>query len=291
VARAFGVHCVELPEDPAGLPPADLVLLAIPYGARWGYYDALARREMALFIEKPLFRTVEQHEQLCSVWPAHRVAHGYQRRSLGTLRLARELVDSRVFGPLESVDFGMGNPGIVTFGRYYGNLELAGGGVLFETGVHGIDALMHLTRATEASVREVEMIVEEGSDLHTDARISLQTAAGDAVNATLSTSALRETTNRIELVFAQARVRFSIFDASGAIRVRPRGGGGEFELAPADPRGFPRTENQTLHAHWTAVLDALREERPNATSAHDALLTTRIVEQCYTQAERRQGAS
>src|SRR5690242_18362576 len=45
--KAFGVESFRVPEDPAALPSADVILLAIPFGARPPYYTALASRRVA----------------------------------------------------------------------------------------------------------------------------------------------------------------------------------------------------------------------------------------------------
>ena len=282
VADGYGIPFAALPADPAALPAADVVLLGIPYGARWSYYEAFETRGTALFVEKPLFRTVQRHQRLCTAWRDHALAHGFQRRSLGVVRTCRELIERGTFGPLRSAHFGMGAPGAVTRGRYYSTPELSGGGVLFETGVHGIDALVYMSRASAARVKRARMLMEAGLDLHTDAEIELLTEDGVAVEATLEISCLRDTSNRIELVFERARLRFSLFDASG--RLSLDSGSAELELAPAVARGYARTHAQALYAHWCAFLGGLREGRANHTSARDALITTAIVEQCYAAA-------
>src|ERR1039458_4329843 len=50
VARAFGVKHVPLPANLADLPPCDVLLLAIPFGERDLYYQALRQRNCALYV-------------------------------------------------------------------------------------------------------------------------------------------------------------------------------------------------------------------------------------------------
>lgn len=284
VAQGYRLPFAPFPADLAALPEADVVLLGIPYGARWGYYEALAGRGTALFVEKPLFRTVQRHESTCAAWPDHALGQGFQRRSLGVMRTCRDLIERGTFGALRSIRFGMGAPGAVTRGRYFSTPELSGGGVLFETGVHGIDALAYVTQACAARVRHAHMLAEAGMDLHTEAEIELRTRDGAVVGAALEISCLRETSNRIDLEFERARLHFSIFDASGRITLEGARAGVDLHLAPADTRGYPRTHPQALYAHWDAFLGGLRTGRANHTAARDTLLTTAIVEQCYAAA-------
>jgi predicted dehydrogenase len=284
VAGAYGVPFIALPPTPAALPAADVILLGIPYGARWSYYEALAGRGTALVVEKPLFRTLERHERLCAAWPDHALGHGFQRRSLGVVRTCRDLIERGTFGSLRSAHLGLGSPGAVTHGRYFSTPELSGGGVLFETGVHGIDALLYLARASGAQVKRGHMVAEAGMDLHTDAELEIRTQSGATVEGTLQISCLRDTSNQIELVFDRARLHFSLFDGSGRLWLASGGGERDLELSPAKARGYPRTAPQTLYAHWSAFLRGLREGRPNHTAVRDAMLTTAIVEQCYAAA-------
>ena len=287
VAQAYAVPVAELPPSPAALPEADVVLLGIPYGARWSYYEALAGRVPALVVEKPLFRTVERHGRLCAAWPDHALGHGFQRRSLGVVELCRDLIGRGTFGPLRSAHFELGAPGAGTQGRYFSTPELSGGGQLFETGVHGIDALLYMARASRVRVKRAEMQTEAGMDLHTDAELELQTADGGTVEAHLLISCLRNTSNQIELVFDRMRLRFSLFDTTGRLWFGAAGRERELELSPADAQGYPRTGYQALHAHWNAFLSGLREGRPNHTAVRDAMLTTAVVEQCYAAADLR----
>jgi predicted dehydrogenase len=284
VARAYHIPLATLASGPADLPAADVVLLGIPYGARWSYYEALAGRETALVIEKPLFRTVARQERLCAAWPDHALGHGFQRRSLGVVALCRELVASGAFGPLRNAYFGLGSPGAVTHGRYYATPELSGGGVLFEVGVHGIDALVYLVRATAIRLKRAQMVAESGMDLHTEAELELDTEGGPPIACTFEVSCLRETRQRIELGFDRARLRFSLFDTAGRLWLATGDGAREVEITPADARGYARSPAQTLYAHWMTFLRGLREGRANHTAARSALLTTAIVEQCYAAA-------
>src|SRR5205807_335883 len=77
LARAFRLPAVSLPPCPSELPPCQAVLLAIPVGARGGYYQALAARGTAVFAEKPFALTATDHQQFLSLFPPHAIACGY----------------------------------------------------------------------------------------------------------------------------------------------------------------------------------------------------------------------
>ncbi len=281
VARAHRIAHVALARSPGQLPPADVVLLAIPYGARAPYYELLRGTGVALFVEKPLFRTPEEHRRACSWFEDFRMAHGFQRRSLGSTQLVRQLVDDGLFGALRSIRCGLGQPGILTRGGYVSDLGQAGGGILFETGVHLVDTALFVTRASGVEVSRSKMILDRGFDLHTEARLTLTLPSGGNAECEIVVSCLQETSNRLELELEGARVSYSIFDPSGRVLVRAQGRESDYQVARGDGRPFARTTFQTMYLHWSAFLEGFRARRANHTSAHDALLTTKALAGCY----------
>lgn len=281
VARAHGIPHVALAKSPDGLPSADVVVLAIPYGARAPYYEHLRGTDTALFVEKPLFRILEEHRRACSWFEDFRIAHGFQRRSLGSTQLVRQLVDEDLFGALRSIRCGLGQPGILTRGSYVSDLGQAGGGILFETGVHLIDTALFIARASGVEVSRAEMILDRGFDLHTEARLKLALPSGRSADCEIVVSCLQETSNLLELELEHAQISYSLFDTSGRVLVRPHGGESDYQVECTDGRPFARTSFQTMYLHWTAFLEGLRARRANHTSAHDALLTTQALAGCY----------
>jgi len=281
LARHYGTHAVELPASPRDLPSADLVLIAIPYGAREPYYEALQDREVGLYVEKPIARTVAEHRRLCDRFPSHRIAHGLQRRSFGPTRLARQLVEERPFGPLRSIRYEMGTPGAIPFGGFRGNVAMAGGGILLEHGIHGLDASLFIAGAQRARIQQVRIVREQGLDIHVEAEMQIATDRGDEVDLSLIVSWLRETDAVIRMRFDRAEVHFSIYDPEGEIVVLIGDSGKAVRLAPAALEPFPLSANQVFHRHWRTFVDGMRTASPNYTSLEQSILTTEIVETCY----------
>lgn len=281
LARHYGTRAVELPDSPRDLPSADLVLIAIPYGAREPYYEALQEREVGLYVEKPIARTVAEHRRLCDRFPSHRIAHGFQRRSFGPTRLARRLVEDQPFGPLRSIRYEMGTPGAIPFLGFRSNLAMAGGGILLEHGVHGLDASLFIAGAQRVRIQQVQMVREQGLDVHVEAEMRIATDRGDEVDFSLILSWLRETDAGIRLRFDRAEVHFSIYDPKGNIVMLFGDSGKAVRLAPAALEPFPVSVNQVFHHHWKTFVDGMRTASPNYTSADQSILTTEIVESCY----------
>src|ERR1035441_3290315 len=108
LGRAFGVLAVPLPADLLALPEAEIVLLAIPYGVRAPYYEALRDRPCALYVEKPFAKSMEEHLAICGNRQPFQIACGFQRRSLASVGLVKSLIEDQTMGPLQRVEFGLG---------------------------------------------------------------------------------------------------------------------------------------------------------------------------------------
>lgn len=266
------------------LPDADVILLAIPFGARRPYYEVLRNRPCALYVEKPFSRSVKHHQTICSWFSDHKLAVGFHRRSWGPTLLIKDAIEERLFGELRGIDYGFGGPGIVVSGKYNSDLALAGGGILFETAVHGIDALLFVSSAIDINSTEIKMISEEGFDLHTSARFKIETERNGTVDCKMTISCLQETSEELSFVFDNAVVSYSLF-GDGEISVTPLNGGRKFRLTTATAV-YPETVYQTVHDHWCRFLDGVDSSEPNWTSACNSILTTTVVEALYNSDAR-----
>lgn len=284
VARAYHINHIELPKNPKDLPYSDIILLAIPYGARNPYYEALSDDSCALYVEKPFARTVDEHKRLCSLLPDYRLACGFQRRSWGPTLQMKQLIKKNLFGRLCSVRLGFGGPGIVTGGGYNSNIDLAGGGIIMETGCHSIDALFFILSANRAQVDDVNMIMDNGFDMHTNAKLCLTTSKQEQIKCEAIISCLQETINCLEFTFDHAIVSFSLF-GDGIIHVKDLNSSQSYTLSPIN-KIYPLTAFQTFYSHWSLFFDGIRTKHANHTAAFQSILTTEVIEKLYSKGLR-----
>jgi len=279
VARAYRVDSCKLPKTLTDLPYADVLLLSIPYGVRTPYYGALSGNSCALYVEKPFARKVEEHRSICSLFPDYQLACGFQRRSWGPTLQLKELVEANLFGELRFVRLSFGGPGIVVGGRYSSDICLAGGGILMETGVHSIDALLFILDVIAVQVNDVKMIMDLGFDLHTNAKLTLTTQREQYVECEVTVSCLQDTTNCLEFTFDHAVASFNLF-GNGVINVSGLNKNESFILSPSRNL-YPATPFETFYEHWSLFLNGLRARDANLTSASESILTTEVIEKLY----------
>ena len=287
IGTAYKVAAETIPADLAQLPEADVYLLAIPFGVRRPYYEALQNRDCAIYVEKPFAVEMEQHREICDWFPNYSLASGLMMRCWGPNVAVRNLIQSQMFGRLRTVRFGYGHPGMVTSGRYYLDRSRGGGGILGELAIHGIDAALFVSGARSACVERLSLARDGNFEVHTEAQLSLQTNAEQSVACEITVSALKDTIEGIEFEFEDAIISYPLPGQGYALLgeqvdlmpvVRPRRGGEPFHLLPLAGEFYPSTRAQMFNEYWKLFLDGVREQHSNVTSAACSMLTTEVIE-------------
>ena len=283
LANAYKISYFELKENITNLPKSDIVLLAIPFGVRDPYYKILKEHSSALYVEKPFARSVKYHKEICSWFPPHALCCGFQRRAWGPTQIVKKIIDDNVFGPVKLIRFGLGRPGDPIGGKHYSDIKLAGGGILFEVGVHGIDTILYCTSAKAIQVNSSTMLLDNELDIHTEAELIIKTKNDQNINCEIKVSRLEETINQIEFIFEHAILSYSLFSQSGEIRVKPTNGNKSVLSITLDKerKVYPLSTYQTFSDYWNKFIEGIYTKKSNFTSANDSILTTEIIEELY----------
>lgn len=287
LARAYGVPCATFPADPRALPDADVMLMTAPFGVREPYYEALQKRDCAIYVEKPFALTEEEHRRTCARFPSYALTSGLMMRCWGATQMMRQIVASKLFGPLRTARFGFGRPGLVTGGRYYFDKNRGGGGMIAELGIHGVDTLLFVSQAVTASVDDVKLVRDNGCDLHTEARLTLRTESHEAIACRITITALHEVSEGVEFQFDDAVVSYLLPGQGYALHgnqidldvcVRPVRAGRSYTLHPAHSPMTPGTKFQMFYDYWRRFLQGIHNREQNLTTAESALLTTQVIQ-------------
>lgn len=280
VADNYGVAWLPMPSELNELPHTDIVLLAIPYGAREPYYQVLRNRETAIYVEKPAATTVSEfHERRCD-FSSPLFAVGFQRRSLGSVRLLRDIVASQAFGALTKVEFRHGGSANVLSGKAFSSdSTLAAGGILFEHACHGLDLALFISAAQSAKAHRVHTIIEKGFDVHAEGQIKVMSQISN-FDLDFKISWLSEVGEGLTFYFANAVAVFSL--VRPGIAIKSHDGKTLFTIAD-DKDLYPKDGFQSLAEFWRSFLEAIRQKRENHTSLNSFLLVTDVIEQIYAR--------
>jgi predicted dehydrogenase len=205
------------------------------------------------------------------------------RRSFGLTRLVRELFLHRPFGKALSIKIEFGGLGRVLIGdSFMSNSSLAGGGALYQMGVHFLDAVLFASCAEDVELRTGRMITAHGMDIHVEAQLDLILSPAERLPLAILVTQLQVANNRIEIAFEGAMVSFSIMYGERWLQVTPRHpGSSRWKLVPEVTTG-PLDMFASFGLHWTNVIEAFRTRTENYTSASQALLTSKAMELLYS---------
>jgi predicted dehydrogenase len=290
-AQAFKVPIFLIEDELASAPPVDLVLVACPYGSRQPYFDFLRDCECAIYIEKPVARSVLELQAICSMRPDYAVAAGFLRRSMGVTNLVKDIISEGLFGRLRRVRSEFGTATIISGGGGFAkNVKLAGGGQLFESAIHNVDAICFMADVQNATVNRCSMEHEDGFDLHTDVQLTLTDSRGRDFEFELLVTCLHNTRYEIEMQFDNAILTFSLFRQM-LPEVRVTHGQRTYQLIDPMRQDSPSGSFDVNQVFLSDFLNGLETQTPNYTNACATYTTALIMEQLYAHGTQANGTS
>lgn len=281
VADAFGIPAALDATELNRCPQTDIVLLACPYGSRKPYYEFLRERADAIYIEKPVARTVRELKEICRLRPDYGIAAGFYRRSMGSMNIVRRLIEDGVFGRLRRVRSEFGTATVISSGGGFAkDAVLAGGGQLIESAIHNVDAICYMAGITEATVGRCKMEQEKGFDLQTEADLTLVSGSGCEIEMSLLVTCFYTTQYEIEMEFDNAILNFSLFRKT-IPTIRAVGSERSYQIVDSLLIDYPRDAYDAMQLFWTDFLAGLDSLQSNYTNACATIVTTSIIEQLY----------
>lgn len=179
--RRFGIPTLTLDDAWSHLDQVDAVLLAAPLGRRAEHHERLASSGTAVYIEKPIARSVIELDGLMAWYEGSRVTCGFQRRSFANVGVLRTLLTELPVGPVRRIELHEGGRTMATgtSSDFRDDLAAAGGGVLTDLGCHGLDTIDQLVGLNAAVVVDQELVVDEG--VERDASIRVRAGEVDVI--------------------------------------------------------------------------------------------------------------
>jgi predicted dehydrogenase len=278
LARAYRVSSTG-GTSAAGLPACDAVLLAIPVDTRGDYLSHFAATGAAVLCEKPFALTAAEHCLALEKFPAHRLGCGYMRRYFRSVVTLRTLVQTQIFGPLLSMRIHEGNrsKGSGVDSSFLDDATRGSvSGVLMDLGSHSLDMALHISGAQSFQVLSSDVVFDGLVDRRVQARIELRGEFAVPVQFDYAVSWLDRQSNRIELEFEQCTI-LSELGVKGEARMISKSRLQDLAAICGEAQGAT-TYNQAFYLQWRDFLEGADAGRACRTSAHSALLTTRLCE-------------
>jgi len=272
-------HAVESLDDCFDV---DIVLVAIPVGARRSALDKILARGWHAFCEKPFAPTLRDHEWIVAEARRRqvRLGVGLVRRHYASVKMAREVLGSGVLGPLKMILGGEGAR-VRHTGRggdwYQARAQASGGGVLFEAGPHLVDQMFTICRAEGYQIDRCRQKVLNGIEFETSVRGTLSVDGGGPVPFGIVVSQLNDVYNGIVVRGQNGELRLGAAP-HGAIEIYGRDGrlAGRLGSVASEAQAF----SAAVRAEWREFIDACARS-VELCDRDTGLLTTAFIEACY----------
>jgi predicted dehydrogenase len=270
--------------------PCDLAFIASPPGLHFEQALAAIRAGAHVLVEKPMVTRAADAAALAkaSADSGRIVAVGQTRRFYPNLRAVRRRLDAGDFGG--PVRFAFYEGGVfdwpVASGAVFDRAK-AGGGVLFDKGVHVLDVLNGLFGGAKV-LRAWDDSLAGGVEANAVVELEYEGASG-----TVQISWDQPLCNGLQITGPKAEARIDL-DAIG--RYQFRGSDGNWRWEPADERwprslGAPAAEftptdyYECVEAQWWTMLRAIQGDGAPAVDAAGAANVIEAIEEAYRVAQ------
>ncbi len=250
-------------------PDIDLVYVATPPHMHAHYAIEAARHGKAVYVEKPMARTVAEARALVDACREHNVPLfvAYYRRGQERFNYAKDMIARGELGEVRAFHYLYTNP-TPTYPKHrawLGDPELAGGGQLFDIGSHMMNALTFIL----GDPMRMETMTQDRSglgapDTHS-AILTLQNGVQGTVQMCFSAAGRRD---QFTVLGSEGSLTMAFMNYTDVVVTR----GDKTESLP-----FPMPEH-VQQPLITRVINTLRGEDNLDTTARDALLTQEILE-------------
>jgi predicted dehydrogenase len=260
----------------------DLLVVSLPHNMHVEPAEAAAERGMHVLMEKPLATTLEDARRIIDVCEAARVklTISFVHRFREELQLARRWLDAGLLGDPLVASERMGGQRGSHLPAWVGSKEVAGGGVLMYSAIHGVDRLRWLLSS------DVRRVTAETRQFSGDTEVE------EAVTAllTFESGATATLTAEAPLYRAQPAVwETELYGTSGMLRVRTRhfaerSNDREMEHVDTGPLAKDQGPHYNFARQAQAFVRAIREDRPPDVTPEDGLKSLEVALAVYRSA-------
>ena len=263
-------------------PETDIVLITSPYGARAPIFEVLKGAVRGIYCEKPFAKSIDEHLSITEHYQDYAFAIGYGRRSLGHVNIIKNAINDQIFGELQAVECEYGYYRISS-GSFHSNFDLAGGGILFESGVHWIDTMLYTIDPLDLNIINANVEYNEKLDIHTEADFSIKINDNKDIDCKITITHLKKTDNKISYIFKDVIVELYLYDENQPPVVIPKKGKGKkYEISNLLKGVIPSSSLGQGVRFWEDYLSSFLNKKISYTNANQSLLTTKVIEQIYT---------
>jgi predicted dehydrogenase len=286
-SNMYNLTSISYEQLESSLREIDICLIAIPYGVRKPYIDLCRKFGKAIVVEKPFAFSENEHMEYANGFEPWKISINFQRRFYNSVILLKNIIKSNIFGSLLSIKFVQGNFTLKGGAGYLSDATLAGGGVIAESAIHGLDIISFITQSTGVKLKELKSLHKKGIDYDSYFESILENSKGE-IHVACEISTLRNLRNGLHLQFDNACV-FSDLSPEAQILVT-KNNDVNFEISHhslSSKFAGARKTSETFLLFWEKVAEGIKEKTINETNACAVLVTTQWLQRIYQKINLR----
>ena len=271
LANLYKTKSIQI-ENISNLPSCDIVLLALPMGAKEEYIQEFAKRDCFIFTEKPFATNLEEHKNFLKL--TDKITCNYMRKYYNTTRHAKNIISSNVFGKIQKISIiegGIHGKTSLDKNSYQNDPSLSGG-FLKDSASHTFSQLDFLFN--EISLDSSETIWSEEFDIETNATLRVNdenTFSIDYIG-----TMIRHVEPKTTIFFKQNKIEFNHLEPESLFTISSLTNS-DFNMNIEKETFFASTYAQAYYLKWKNFLEAISSSSNLDVNSETSLTTTKLI--------------
>ena len=279
-------HKINIPfyyelEEALSRSSPEIVLIATPYNTRFEIFNKLKNKVSGIYCEKPFALSTKEHLNYTNGYEKYAFTIGYQRRSLGNVQILRNIVSNKLFGQIRDIIIEFGDIHY-SFGNFRSNKQIAGGGILFESGSHWIDTALFICDAFKIENFSSQVKYDYDLDIHGEGQFKIQNLNNEKINCNFKFSSIENTSNKIIFKFDSCLIELFLYKDKSNLIIKNEESK-KFILSDYNMSNYPNDSISQGASYWRDFLESFRKKKQSYTTNDILLLTSKVIELYYDQ--------
>jgi predicted dehydrogenase len=259
----------------------EIVLITTPYNTRSDIFKKIKNKVKGVYCEKPFALSFKEHLDYVDGYEKYAFTIGYQRRSLGNVQILRNIVSNNLFGNIKEISIQFGDLHY-SFGTFRANSNIAGGGILFESGSHWIDTALFFSNAVKIENFNSNVKYEDGLDVHGEGGFDIYNLNNEIINCNFKFSSIENTSNKIIIKFESCYIELYLYEDNSNLIIKTKDKK-KFTLNDYNMNNYPNDSISQGASYWENFLKSYKEKKLSYSTNDTLLLTTKIIELYYAK--------
>ena len=259
----------------------EIVLITTPYNTREAIFKKIKNRVKGVYCEKPFALSTKEHLNYISGYEKYAFTIGYQRRSLGNVQILRNIIENKLFGAIKEILIQFGDVHY-SFDGFRSEKNIAGGGILFESGSHWIDSVLYISNALDLDNFSSDVKYLDNLDIHGEGKFNIHNSKNEKIDCKFIFSSIKNTSNKITIVFENFFIDLYLYQDNSNLIIQNLDSR-RFYLSDFNLKNYPNDSISQGTSYWENFLKSYKEKKQTFATDESFYLTTKFIEFYYAK--------